>query len=176
MRRRVRLNESTLRQMIRESLKNIIREENELDDDPSAWGGIDDYPENETPEEQWRKLDNAQHGDARTDQWDKDFREFTKMPQHTLGQDETDYRLKHDELSAFPRNGEYGEPGIHGMAALNPKLTYGRSPRVYNGWEHYGNPASAKYPDEDEGLPQEYLNSLNESVRRAIKKVIRRKK
>ena len=155
--KRVRLNESTLRQMIRESLKNIIREQDELDDDPSAWGGIDDYPENETPDEQWKN----------------DWREFYKDPHWMLSEPgaDADFELRHSGLNGFQRD----DQGEYGMKALNPNVIVGRDARMFNGWEHDGNPSAAKYSEEDEELPQEYLDSLNESISRAIKKVIKGK-
>lgn len=171
--KRVRLNENTLRKMIRESLKNVIREQDELDDDPSVWGGIDDYPENETSAEQWRKLQNAQFGDPRPEQWRKDWREFSRDPKWMFSEPgkDADYRLGHEDENGFQRNGK----GEYGMDALDPNIKYARDTRMFNGWRIDGNPSDVNHSPEDEELPQEYLDSLNESISRAIKKVIGRK-
>ena len=173
MRRRKKLNENTLRKIIRESIKSIIREESEVPYD--VYGGIDDYPENETSEEQWRKLQNAQYGEPSGEQWNKDWREFRNPPKWMFSEpgEDADFQLGLGTENAFQRNGRCGSPGFEGMHALDPDSKYAREPRMYNGWEHHGNPASANYSDEDNELPQEYLN---ESISRAIKKVIGRKK
>lgn len=171
-RNRIKLNENALRHIIRESLKNIIREQEE-EVPYDVYGGIDDYPEEETPEEQWRKLHNAQYYDSDTEQMDKDREAFDKgsgvRPHCVVG--DADHKLEFDSLNAFQRKEHPWnyEKGAYGMDALDPERSWARDERVFNGFPHNGNPDRG-HTEEDEALPEEYLNeSISKAIRRVLK-------
>lgn len=174
MKQRVRLTESQLNRIVRESLRRVLREEVENDDDASFYKGIDDYPDAPSAEEQWKDYRRAQgldnwcedyNGDTcSVDDWMEMREKFQKRPKFVA---DANRELSNSPILDFSR-----KKTDNGMKALGPQNSYARTNQVYNGYkvDDKNNPSLHVWY---EPLPDEYNNKLDEMVKKTVKNVLK---